>query len=174
MTHITGHDRSQTLLLPKRWTTMLARRTRCASKQQSGIVAEQGGLFQTNDVRSASRPTVERSHSAQQTWCDIPLASVIRDDCHGLLIVAGEQTFDQTVLARVKADFVADTEFEHSGMRSHLLEETQAFDNPVVQVNKFGFTQPVDIDRFHRVTVSFKKSRMSPDRRAFAPLAVRR
>jgi hypothetical protein len=44
----------------------------------------------------------------------------------------------------------------------------------VVQVNKFGFTQPVDIDRFHLVTVSFKKPRMSPDRRAFAPSTVRR
>ena len=74
----------------------------------------------------------------------------------------------------MKANSVADTEFEHSGMRSHLLEETQAFDNPVVQVNKFGFTQPVDIDRFHLVTVSFKNSRMLPDRQTFAPSAARR
>jgi hypothetical protein len=33
-----------------------------------------------------------------------------------------------------------------------LLEKTQAFDNPVVEINEFGFTQSVDIDICHVVT----------------------
>lgn len=49
----------------------------------------------------------------------------------------------------VKANTVADAEFQHLGMRAHLLQETKPFDNPVVQVDKFNLTQPVDIDLCH-------------------------
>ena len=39
-------------------------------------------------------------------------------------------------------------------MRSHLLKETEAFDNFVVEVNKFSLTQSVDIDLCHLVTAN--------------------
>ena len=39
-------------------------------------------------------------------------------------------------------------------MRPHLLEESQAFDNFVVEVNKFSLTQSVDIDLCHLVTAN--------------------
>ena len=39
-------------------------------------------------------------------------------------------------------------------MRSHLLEEPEAFDNFVVELNKFSLTQSVDIDLCHVVTAN--------------------
>jgi len=40
----------------------------------------------------------------------------------------------------VKTNTVADAEFQHLGMRAHLLQETKPFDNPVVQVDEFSLT----------------------------------
>jgi hypothetical protein len=53
------------------------------------------------------------------------------------------------VASGVKADTVTDAEFQHLGMRAHLLQETKALDNPMVQVDEFSFTLPVDIDPCH-------------------------
>ena len=39
-------------------------------------------------------------------------------------------------------------------MRPHLLEESEAFDNFVVEVNEFSLTQSVDIDLCHLVTAN--------------------
>ena len=39
-------------------------------------------------------------------------------------------------------------------MRTHLLEESEAFDNSVVKINEFGLTQSVDIDLCHVVTAN--------------------
>jgi hypothetical protein len=39
-------------------------------------------------------------------------------------------------------------------MRSHLLEEPEAFDNFVVELNKFSLTQSVHIDLCHLVAAS--------------------
>ena len=37
----------------------------------------------------------------------------------------------------------------YAGMRAHLREEAQALDDAAVQVDQFGFVQPVNVD-FHR------------------------
>ena len=91
--------------------------------------------------------------SAQEAWRDVPLATIVGDDRDGSFVVAGENTFDQAMIPGLETDPVADTEIEHAGMGTHLLEETQALDNPVVKVNEFSFTQSVNIDPCHVVTV---------------------
>src|SRR5579859_3509581 len=89
---------------------------------------------------------------AQEALRDVPLATIVGDDRDGSFVVAGENALDQAMIARLETHPVADTEIEHACMRPHLLEETQAFDNPVVEVNEFSLTQPVDIDLCHLIT----------------------
>jgi hypothetical protein len=91
-------------------------------------------------------------YSAQEARRDVPVAMVIGDDRDGSFVIARQNALDQAMIARLKTDPVADTEIEHACMRPHLLEETQALDNPVVEVNEFSLTQPVDIDLCHLIT----------------------
>ena len=77
---------------------------------------------------------------------------IIGDDRDGSFVVARENALDPAMIARLETHPVADTEIEHAGMGSHLLEETQALDNRVVEVNEFSLTQPVDIDLCHLIT----------------------
>jgi hypothetical protein len=88
---------------------------------------------------------------------NIPLATVVSNDRHGLSVVACEHTFDHVAPTGLKTDAIADPEFEHAGVRTHLLEEAKAFDNPMVQVDEFGFAQPVDVDLCHLATISLKR-----------------
>ena len=82
------------------------------------------------------------------------MATIVGDDCNGSFVVARKNALNQAVTARLKTHPVTDTEIEHAGMCTHLLEETQAFDNPVVKVNEFSLTQSVDIDPCHVVTAN--------------------
>jgi hypothetical protein len=116
--------------------------------------------LQSNYIRRVSPCGVTRSDSAQQTWRDIPLAAVIGNDCHRLLVVSGEHTFDRVAFSRLKTDSVADPELKHPGMRTHLPKEAKAFDNPMVQVDEFSFAQPVNIDLYHSATFRCKKPGM--------------
>jgi hypothetical protein len=111
------------------------------------------GLFQFDDICRGCLRCVMTLCSAQEAWRDVPLAPIVGDDRDGSFVVAGENALDQAMTAGVETHPVADTEIEHAGMGPHLLEETQALDNPVVEVNEFSFTQSVNIDPCHVVTV---------------------
>src|SRR5579859_1635384 len=89
---------------------------------------------------------------AQEAWRDVPLATIVGDDRDGSFVVAGENALDQAMIARLETDPVADTEIEHAGMGPHLLEETQALDNPVVEANEFSLTQLINIYVCHLIT----------------------
>jgi hypothetical protein len=71
---------------------------------------------------------------------DIPVAAAIGDDGHRFSIASCEHPLNHAVASSVKANTVADAEFQHLGMRAHLLQETKPLDNPVVQVDEFNRT----------------------------------
>jgi hypothetical protein len=77
------------------------------------------------------------------------LTTVIGNDCHRLLVVAGEHTFDRIAFSALKTDPVAEAEFKHLGVCPHLSKETEAFDYPMVQVDEFSFAHPINIDLRH-------------------------
>jgi hypothetical protein len=60
--------------------------------------------------------------------------TIIGDDRDSSFVVSGEYALNQAMIARLETHPVADTEIEHAGMGPHLFEETQALDNPVVEV----------------------------------------
>lgn len=123
---------------------------RPASREPDGItrwsMSPQDRLFHSNDVGRGGLSSIMTFWSAQEAWRDVPLATIIGDDRDGSFVVAGENALDQAMIAGLETHSVADTEIEHAGMRTHLLEETQPFDNPVVEVNQFSLTQLVNID----------------------------
>jgi hypothetical protein len=77
------------------------------------------------------------------------VAAAIGDDGHRFPIVSCEHPFNHAVASGVKANTVADAEFQHLGMRTHLLQETKPLDDPVIQVDEFSLAQPVDVDLCH-------------------------
>jgi len=89
------------------------------------------------------------------------VAAAIGDDGHRFPIVSCEHSFNHTMASGVKAITVADAEFLHLGMRAHLLQETKPFDNPVVQVDEFSLTQPVNDDLGHLPPFKREKSRLA-------------
>lgn len=48
---------------------------------------------------------------------------------------------------RLERHAFADTELKHGGVGAHFLEELEACQDAVVQIDQFGFGQLVDIDR---------------------------
>ena len=113
-------------------------------------------LFQSCDVRPVGLRIAGKTSSAQQARRNIPLATVVGDDRHGFSVVAREHAFDHVAPTGLKTDAIADPEFEHAGVRTHLLEEAKAFDNSMVQVDEFGLAQPVDVDLCH-LAISLKR-----------------
>ncbi|MCK7490964.1 MAG: hypothetical protein MZW92_03570 [Comamonadaceae bacterium] len=47
----------------------------------------------------------------------------------------------------LKGHLFADAEVEHVRMSAHLMQELQPRDDAVVQIDEFGFSQLVDVDR---------------------------
>jgi hypothetical protein len=53
------------------------------------------------------------------------------------------------VAVRLKLNALANLELQHLNVRSHLPQEPQAFDDPMVEVDQFCFTQTVNVN-LHR------------------------
>ena len=66
------------------------------------------------------------------------MAAAIGDDGHCFPIVSCKHPFDHAVASGVKANTVADAEFQHLGMRTHLLQRTKPLDDPVIQVDELA------------------------------------
>ena len=105
-------------------------------------------------VSAVSNEPARRS----QARGDIPLAAAISDDGHRFPVVSCEHSFNHAVASGVKANTVADAEFQHLGMRTHLLQETKPLDNPVIQVDQFSLAQPVDVGSLSFATLAGRKS----------------
>jgi hypothetical protein len=74
------------------------------------------------------------------------LPAIIGDDRYRLLVVARQHAFDPPLPGWSEADPITDLEFEHFRMGSHLVKESEAGDNTVVEVDEFSLTQLINID----------------------------
>src|SRR5208337_1877145 len=89
---------------------------------------------------------LRRYDPAEEVRRDVPLPTVVGDDRHRLLVVARQQAFDPSLPRRPEGDPVTDPEFQHFRMRPHLVEEAEARDDAVVEVDELGLGQPVEIN----------------------------
>src|SRR5271165_4248249 len=103
-------------------------------------------LAEQDHVGSAGARRLRRYDPAEEVRRDVPLPTVVGDDRHRLLVVARQQAFDLSLPRRPEGDPVTDPEFEHFRMRPHLVEEAEARDDAVVEVDELGVSQPVDIN----------------------------
>jgi hypothetical protein len=84
--------------------------------------------------------------STQKAGGYVPTLTSVSDDRNRLLVVSRQHPDHDRAPLRLKLDAVADPELKHFGMRPHLMKEPQAFNDPIVQVDQFGFGEPVDVD----------------------------
>ena len=82
----------------------------------------------------------------QKVWRYVPLTSVVGDDRYCLFVIARQHTLDPGPSLRLEGDTVTDLELKHLDVRPRLIEKAQALDNPMVEVDEFGFGQFVDVD----------------------------
>jgi hypothetical protein len=74
------------------------------------------------------------------------LPAIVGDDGYRLLVVARQHAFDPPLPGWTEADPITNLEFEHFRMGSHLVKESEARDNAVVEVDEFRLTQFINID----------------------------
>jgi len=82
----------------------------------------------------------------QKPRSNIPTLAAVRDDGNGLPIVAGQHTNHDRMALWLKGDSISDLKLEHLAVRVHLAQETQALNNPIVQVDEFRLGELVDVD----------------------------
>jgi hypothetical protein len=80
----------------------------------------------------------------QKVWRYVPLTSVVGDDRYCLFVIARQHTLDPGPSLRLEGDTVTDLELKHLDVRPRLIEKAQALDNPMVEVDEFGFGQFVE------------------------------
>src|SRR4051794_24819594 len=73
--------------------------------------------------------------------------AVIGDYGDRLAIVARQHALDRAAPIRLEGDPLADPELEHVRVGAHVLQQTKALDDPMVEVDQFGLSEPVDVDR---------------------------
>jgi hypothetical protein len=74
----------------------------------------------------------------------------ISDHGNGLSIVSGHYSKQRRMPLWMKSDSFADLVVQHLRVRAHLAQKTQTLHNSVVKIDKFRFTEFVDINCHHR------------------------
>src|SRR4051794_27645236 len=74
--------------------------------------------------------------------------AVIGDYGNRLAIVARQHALNRAAPVRLEGDPLANPELEHVSMSAHVLQQTKALDDPMVEVDQFGFRQPVNVDHY--------------------------
>ena len=72
--------------------------------------------------------------------------ATIGSDRDGFAVVAHQHSLNRVPPIGLKRNPLADPEFEHVNVGAHLLQQAQALDDAVVEVDEFWLGQPVDID----------------------------
>src|SRR4051812_16377888 len=72
--------------------------------------------------------------------------AVISDYGNRLAIVARQHALNRAVPVRLEGNPLANPELEHVRVGADVLQQTKALDDPMVEVDQFGFRQPVNID----------------------------
>src|SRR5439155_14559019 len=103
-------------------------------------------LTKLNHVGREALRCVRAVSLPQKPRHDIPTLPDVRDDGNGLPVVAGQHTNHDRMAFWLKGDSISDLELEHFAVRAHLVQEPQALDNPIVQVDEFRLGELVDVD----------------------------
>jgi hypothetical protein len=72
--------------------------------------------------------------------------AVIGDYGNRLAIVARQHALNRAAPVRLEGDPLANPELEHVRVGADVLQQTKALDNPMVEVDQFGFRQPINVD----------------------------
>jgi len=98
---------------------------------------ERSFRLEMHDVRWVRFIDDRRFHAPQELRRNIPMMSVVGDHSNRLAVVTGKHSNDWCPTLRLKGDAIADSEFEHLRVRLHMVQETKAFDDAMVQVDEF-------------------------------------
>jgi hypothetical protein len=109
-------------------------------------------LADGNDVRVAGVP-IPGQRFSEEIRGYVPLPAIVGSDRDRLLVVAGQRPLQRTVCRGLEHNPIADPELQHLGMRPHLAKEPQARDDAMIEVDKLGLAQPVNVDLFIAVPV---------------------
>src|SRR3954452_21997018 len=82
----------------------------------------------------------------QERRRDGPAMAVIGDYGNRLAIVARQHALNRAAPVRLEGNPLANPELEHIRVGADVLQQTKALDDPMVEVDQFGFHQPVNID----------------------------
>lgn len=83
---------------------------------------------------------------AQKRGRNIPSLPIVRNHGDGFAIVFGNDARDHGVAFGLKRNSFANAKFQHIRMRTYFMQKPQARDDAIVEVDKFGFRQLVDVD----------------------------
>jgi hypothetical protein len=101
---------------------------------------------QLNHIRGSVVATLRAINAAQQSGSDVPVLAAFSDNGNSLFVVAREHTNLKRPTFRLKRNTITNTEFQHLGVSPHVPQEFQPLDNPVVEINQFSFSKPVNVD----------------------------
>src|SRR4051812_5532476 len=72
--------------------------------------------------------------------------AVIGDYGNRLAIVARQHALNRAAPVWLEGDPLANAELKHVRVGADVLQQTKALDDPMVEVDQFGFRQPVNVD----------------------------
>src|SRR5215217_6044585 len=72
--------------------------------------------------------------------------AVIGDYGNRLAIIARQHALNRAAPVRLEGNPLANPELEHVRVGADVLQQTKALDDPMVEVDQFGFRQPVNIN----------------------------
>ena len=102
-------------------------------------------LAQVDDVRTTeSSPHI--FDSSQRARRDIPSLTLLGDNRNRLLVVSREHAQKRLPSFGLERDPITDRKLQHSRMGSGLMQETQPFDDPIVQVDQLCFSKAINLD----------------------------
>ena len=80
------------------------------------------------------------------------MVPVVSDDGDRFAVVPGKHSNNRCAALRLKGDPIADSEFEHLGVRAHVIEEAKPLDDPIVEIDEFRLGQLVNVYSGHWFT----------------------
>lgn len=120
----------------------------CLQPPQAGLEPEPPArslLTESDYIWVRSLLTRRFARAAQEPGSNVPMLPSIGDDRNRLLVVPGQHAYRERSAFRLELHAIADAEFKHLRMRAHLMQEPQAFNNPIVEVDQFCFSEFIDI-----------------------------
>jgi hypothetical protein len=75
--------------------------------------------------------------------------TVVCNHGHGPLVIASQDSGNRTAVLRLERNAITDPELKHRLMGMHLIHESEALHDAVIQVYEFGFGQMINVNSIH-------------------------